>query len=118
MTVKLLLSWALYAATWGCFLAILGHCLYHKSWKNFFICLVFALMCSLLGGTGGMLIALVIGWQEAGKWKIKNLMRAYTVLIFFYIPVYAMDKYHEEANRPVEVPKGKTKQELMKKIAK
>ena len=29
----------------------------------------------------GPLIALVIGWQEAGKWKIKNLVRINSALL-------------------------------------
>jgi uncharacterized membrane protein len=78
----LALYYGLLAAFLVCFVMLLGYLLLHKQWLFAFLSIFFAVLFKPAGPLIllGPLIALAVGWQEAGNWKIKKLMRIYSAL--------------------------------------
>jgi hypothetical protein len=101
------LQYALYGACILCFVVLLGYMLWYKQWLNAILSVFFTFFC--LGG--GFLIPLVIGWQEAANWKIKNLMRAYSVLVVICFIMLAKSSYvYMTTPKPTVDPKVQARQ--------
>jgi len=81
--LRLALYWGLLASCAVCYLILLGHLLWNKQWLIVFISIFFTVVFWPVKAliVLGPLIALVIGWQEADKWKIKKLMRIFSALL-------------------------------------
>src|SRR4051794_32047049 len=108
----LALYYGLLLAFLVCYLIVLGHFLWNKQWGFVFLSLFFTIVFYPVGPfiTLGALIVLVIGWQEADKWKIKNLIRIFSVLTVVVFLLLARDAYHGFMNPPPKVdPKAKGK---------
>jgi hypothetical protein len=100
-----------------CFFMLMWQFLMHNQWKMVVLCLICAIGCGgiLLGSDGrgplsvgpGYLIAMIIGWQEAGNWKMKKLMRWYTGLfvVCFFLFTHTLYKTFTTAPPP---PDAKT----------
>jgi hypothetical protein len=87
------------------FVILMGYFLWHKQWLFTLLSIGFSFMY------GGFLLALVIGWQEANNWKIKNFMRVYTILlvVFFIMGAKTLFTTLTTASPPVD-PKVQAKQ--------
>jgi hypothetical protein len=74
---------------------ILGHFLWNKQWLFVFLSLVFTAIFYPAGPLIllGPLIALVIGWQEADKFQIKNLVRVFSALLVICFFLMTRDAY-------------------------
>jgi hypothetical protein len=67
-----------------CFILIVVKMFQDKKTGAGIASIVLALCCGI-----GFLIALVVGWQNAHRWNIRNLMIAYTVLLVANIGINA-----------------------------
>src|SRR4051812_48555970 len=101
-TTNEVLRYLLFGSLFICYAMIVWQMLYHKQWANTALSLVFLVVCF-----SGTLIALVIGWQEAGNWKIKKLMRIYSVLVVLCFFVAARDVFHTMTTAETSVPTKK-----------
>ena len=106
-------AWALYygllAAFWVSYVMLLGYFLWHKQWLFVFLSLVFTAGFYPVGPfiVLGPLIVLIVGWQEAEKWKIKNLVRISTAVLVCSFLSMSVEWYMR--------PKEKEKQIVPKK---
>ena len=94
--IRLALYYACFAGFVITYIMILGHFLWHKQWLFVFLSLVFTAIFYPAGPmiVLGPLIALVIGWQEAGKWNIKNLVRIFSALLVIVFFLMTRDAYY------------------------
>jgi len=116
--VSLALYYGILVAFLGCYLVLLGHLLWNKQWLVAFLSVFFTVVFVPVGPfiTLGPLIAMVIGWQEAKKWKIKNLMRAMSALLVVTFILLARTAYVDFMTAPPkEDPKAKKKKGMMPK---
>lgn len=81
--------WVLFPGLIVCFAIVIWKMLTNRQWKTALLSIAFIPACG-----GGFFIPLIIGWQEAEKWKIKKLMMLYSGLIvvcgsiFVYTTIY------------------------------
>jgi hypothetical protein len=77
------------------YLVLLGYLLWNKQWLFVFLSIAFTAAFYPTGPfiVAGPLIAVIIGWQEAKKWNIKNLVRITSVLMVLCFIVLARDAY-------------------------
>jgi hypothetical protein len=123
-TIKLVLSYALYYSLYTgmavCYVMLLYHFFARKQWMLALVSLFFIIpWCGeTLTCYGGLLIALIIGWQEAGKWHIKKLMQIYTVLFLLTLPLAVGDlrrSFAEQRARSEAEAAAKAKKERIRK---
>jgi hypothetical protein len=114
------LYWGLIAAFWVSSVMLLGYLLWHKQWLYAFLTLFFTAVFWVTPPLRvlGPLIALVIGWQEAEKWKIKNLLRLNSVLLVLCFLMYTRDSYIEFTKPKPKVDPAKAARERAQKAAK
>lgn len=81
--LRLGLYYGLFVGFWISYVMLLGYFLWNKQWLFVILSLFFTGVFYPAGPMIflGPLIAVVIGWQEAGKWKIKNLVRINSALL-------------------------------------
>jgi hypothetical protein len=91
------LYWGIIAGFWVSSLILLGHLLWNKQWLFAFLTIFFTAAFYVMGPliVLGPLIALVIGWQEGGKWKIKNLLRVNSALLLLTFFLLTRDAYKD-----------------------
>jgi hypothetical protein len=107
--VRNYLTFALDAAFLVCFALLLWQLLIHRQWRMALLSIGFAFACG-----GGFLFALIVGWQEAANWKIKKLMRWYSVLLVLWFVVSANNLFRSfMAPSPPADLKAKARQKAM-----
>jgi hypothetical protein len=99
------LYYGLFLAFIVCYIVLLGHLLWNKQWLIVLLSVFFAVIFAPAGPfiALGPAIALVIGWQEAGKWKITNLMRLFSALWVVCFLLLTRDAYINFMNPPPKV---------------
>jgi hypothetical protein len=114
------LYWGIIAAFWICSLILLGYLLWNKQWLFSFLTIAFTAAFYYAGPfvVCGPLIALVIGWQEADRWKIKNLLRATSALMVLCFFLYSRDVYVEFTKPKPKVDPAKLARERAQRAAK
>jgi hypothetical protein len=118
--LRLGLYWLIIAAFWLSSLVLLGHLLWRKQWLFAFLAIFFTAVFWVTPPLRvlGPLIALVIGWQEAAKWKIKNLLRLNSVLLVLCFLMYTRDSWVEFTKPKPKVDQAKLARERAQKALK
>jgi hypothetical protein len=114
------LYWGIIAAFWISSVILLGYLLWNKQWLFAFLTIAFTVAFWVTPPLRvlGPLIALVIGWQEAGKWKIKNLLRVNSVLLALCFFLYSRDSWIEFTKPKPKVDPAKAARERAQAAAK
>jgi hypothetical protein len=75
--------YGLFAAYWVCVVILLGYLVWNKQWLVALLTVAFTAAFYPAGPLIilGPVLAIVIGWQEAAKWKAKNLLRVTSALM-------------------------------------
>ena len=76
---------------------LLGYFLWHKLWLFAFLSIAFTAAAYTAGAIWAIVlgppIVLVVGWQEAAKWKAKNLVRVFGALWVICFILLARDAW-------------------------
>jgi hypothetical protein len=114
------LYWLIIGAFWLSSLVVLGHVLWHKQWLYAILAIFFTAVFWVTPPLRvlGPLIALVIGWQENSKWKIKNLVRLNSVLLVLSFFLYTRDSWTEFTKPKPKVDQAKLARERAQKALK
>jgi hypothetical protein len=100
------LYYGIFAGLFLCYAIILYRLLEIRQWKLVILCLAFTFIPLI---RGGFLIALIIGWQEAKRAQIKNVMRIYSVLLVPCFFVWSSEWVDYLLHPPKEEPVAKGK---------
>jgi hypothetical protein len=114
------LYWGLIGAFWVSSVVLLGYLLWNKQWLFAVLTVGFT---AAFYPTGplivlGPLIALVVGWQEADKWKIKNLLRVNSALLVICFLLMSRDAYNEFTKPKPKIDPAKLARERAAKAQK
>jgi hypothetical protein len=112
--------WGIIVAFWISSVMLLGYLLWNKQWLFAFLTIAFtaAFWVTPPLRVLGPLIALVVGWPEADKWKIKNLLRVNSVLLVLCFLTYTRDSWIEFTKPKPKVDPAKAARERAQKAAK
>jgi hypothetical protein len=101
--VKVYLWYVIYGALFFTFAWLMFEFFMHGQWKLALLFIACTPLC-----LGGFLMALIAGWQEADKWKIKKLMTAYSVVLLACVLSYS-NGWYKYLTTPPEEPAKKGK---------
>jgi hypothetical protein len=113
MTVGQVVRWAYLIAIFTgaivCYAMIMWQFLAHRKWKLALLSLVFVPL-PFCWAWPGFLIALILGWQEAGNWNMKKLMRIYSIFFVLITFPYVSNRFEVMMKgRPEPPRKGQYK---------
>src|SRR5262245_57935433 len=100
-TIKFYLWYAAFGALVVAFAWLIFEFLMHGQWKFALLFIVCAPWC-----LSGVLMGLIVGWQEAEKWKTKTLMTVYSAF-FVVCSILYVDYSYKYVTRPPEEPPKK-----------
>src|SRR5262249_19829503 len=102
-TIKFYLWYAMFGALIIAFLWLMFEFFMNGQWKFAVLFMVCAPWCM-----SGFLMALIVGWQEAAKWRVKKLMITYSV-IFVICSILYVDHTWKDFTKEREDPAAKKK---------
>ncbi|MHC5538380.1 hypothetical protein ACYOEI_09140 [Singulisphaera rosea] len=98
-----LVYWVMFPGLFVCFAIVTWKMLTNRHWKSALLGIAFLWACG-----GGLFIPLIVGWQEADKWKIKKVMMLYSGLIVVCGAIFVYTTFDRMIN-PEVVLDAKTK---------
>jgi hypothetical protein len=117
--LRLGLYYGLFVGFWASYVVLLGYFLWNKQWLFVFLSLFFTGVFYPAGPMIflGPLVAVVIGWQEAGKWNIKNLVRINSALLVICFLLLTRTAYVDFMKPKPKVDPAVAAKERMKRAA-